>query len=323
MPITIRDIAREVGLSHATVSRVLNNRNVINIPEATRERVRHAAATLGYRPNHAARALVTGRSRLLALQLYTITSSFWAQVARELQALAWKDGYEVLIHESSGQADQLRAVVDGVFLLDRLCSPQEIEEQIRSGKPHVSLGTYHPAEFDYVEVDLAEAGREAMRRLIAGGRRRIALIGQRDTEYDENDGRLLAYREAMAAAGLPENIIASAEINTRRSGKDALAAYLRDNACPDALFCANDELAIGCYKTLTERGLSVPGDVAVVGCDGIEEGEYLTPTLTTIAQPTGEMCAAAWEFMRRRLEDPACPMQHRTLTARLTVRESA
>ncbi|MBC8137457.1 MAG: LacI family DNA-binding transcriptional regulator, partial [Fibrella sp.] len=140
MPVTIRDIAKQSNLSHTTVSRVLNNREAINIPANTRERVRQIAREMGYRPNLNARALATGRTNMVALQLFRIDSPFCAQVARTLQSLAWQDGYEILVHEFEGNEGNIRSVVDGVLFLDRLVPSSETEGGVL---PRVFMGSFY------------------------------------------------------------------------------------------------------------------------------------------------------------------------------------
>ncbi len=321
MPVTILDIARQVNLSHTTVSRVLNGRTAINIPETTRSRVLAVAQELGYRPNLNARALVTGRSKLIALQLYHLDSPFGMEVARELQTLAWQDGYEVLVHEFLGDDSNLRSVVDGVLLLDRIFHPVDTRPAPEEQTPHVALGSFYIDTIDSVGVDLRVASREAMDLLLSTGRKQIIFMGRQDAFVEQVDGRIVAYHEAMAEAGLPPLLIHS-PANSRAQGRRALLDYLENQGVPEAVFCQNDELAMGCYRALRERGLQVPGDVAVIGCDGIDEGQFLTPALTTISQPVAALCSQGWAFLKRRIEDRTCPLQQAVLPASLVLRES-
>jgi DNA-binding LacI/PurR family transcriptional regulator len=112
--------------------------------------------------------------------------------------------------------------------------------------------------------------------------------------------------------GVPED--------TRAHGHETLRGHA--GTFPDALFCENDELAVGCCRALAERGLRVPDDVAVVGCDGIDEAAFLQPPLTTIVQPVDEMCRLGWEFLKRRIADRDAERRHAVLPARLEVRAS-
>jgi DNA-binding LacI/PurR family transcriptional regulator len=321
MPVTILDIARQVNLSHTTVSRVLNGRTAINIPETTRSRVLAVARELGYRPNLNARALVTGRSKLIALQLFRMDSPFAMEVARQMQALAWQDGYEVLVHEFMGSNTTLYAVVDGIFLLDRIYRPEDPTPSPKDQTPQVSLGAFHVETVDSVGVDLESPSRAAMELLIRSGRKKIAFLGQYDPAQSTPDGRLTAYSASMSDAGLIP-VLLPASANTRLQGHQILLAHIARHGAPEAVFCENDELAVGCYRALREQGLRIPEDTAVIGCDAIDEGTFLDPPLTTISQPIAALCAKGWEFMQSRIEDRMQKPRHVLLPAQLLLQRS-
>jgi DNA-binding LacI/PurR family transcriptional regulator len=321
MSVTIYDIAKQVSLSHTTVSRVLNGKNSINIPDATRTRVLAAAQEMGYRPNLSARALVSGKSKLIALQLYRMNSPYSMEVARQMQAIAWEDGYEVLVHEFIGDEANLRFVVDGVLQLDRLFRPEDTKPSTSDQTPHVALGALAIDTIDSVVVDLQTAATEAMALLLRSGRKRIALLGQHHA--DVKDGRMVAYSAAMAAASLPIKLIHTPENTyTRACGYEALRNYIQQEGVPEAVFCMNDTFAVGCYRALQETGLRIPDDVAVIGCDDTEEGSFLSPSLTSISQPIDALCRGGWELLKRRMEDRKCERQHTVIPASLTRRES-
>jgi LacI family transcriptional regulator len=319
--VTIRDIAKQVNLSHTTVSRALNNREAINIPTATRQRIIAAAQEMGYRPNLNARGLVTGRTNLIALQVYRLDAPFAMGVARHLQRIAWQDGYEVLVHEFMGNDMNLRSVVDGVLLLDRVFPSSETTPHLREGSPHVALGTFYSEAIDSVGIDLLPASLEAMQLLLCSGRKKIVCIGRWEAQLDVLDGRVNAYRQAMTDAGLLPVWIDATD-DTRLHGYEAMRDYLKVNGVPEAIFARNDELAVGCYHALRERGVHIPEDVAIIGCDGVEEVQYLAPPLTTIVQPIQTMCERGWGFLRERMTDPKQERQHQKLLATLERRES-
>jgi DNA-binding LacI/PurR family transcriptional regulator len=323
MPVTLKDIATELDISYATVSRVLGEKNVGRISVATQERVRKQASAMGYQVNHAARTLVTGQSQLLALQVYSLSAAFWTEMARELQMVVEAEGYEILVHASTGRADALRAAVDGVFLLDCKYSAEEMQAKRFLDKPHVNLGIFKPSEFDYVSVDLKQSSRAGLQRMYALGRRHIVFLqaSYRSIETLIGEERFDAYRSFLAEAGLPETILFASH-STRAGAHAALVAYLSQGGKLDALFCENDEMAMGCYYALAQFGQTIPDDVVVLGCDGIEEGRYLTPSLTTIVQPVTQMCHEAWQMMKQRLENPTRPHQAKTFLAPLELRAS-
>ena len=109
----------------------------------------------------------------------------------------------------------------------------------------------------------------------------------------------------------------------RPVARQLIQDYVRDHGRPEAIFCHSDDVARGIYRGLCDAGISVPGDIALVGCDGIEDTEYLECPLTTLVQPVAEMCATAWGFLQMRLEDWTGPAQHAVLRARLAIRESS
>lgn len=321
MPVTIRDVARSLNLSHTTVSRALNGREAINIPAATRERVRVTANQMGYTPNRAARALATGRTHLIALQTYRLSSPYAWMVSQQMQEILGADGYEVLVREFGRGDLTLQSSVDGIFALDSRHLPSE--NSLPPAVPYVLLGTRpSPAPpLDFVGLDLGEGARLATEHLIKAGRRRIVHLTSADLAV-EDDARCRGYEAALRSAGLAAEYIKT-PADLRRQGYDALLAFAARQDVPDALLCRNDELAAGCLRALHELGRSVPGDTAVIGCDGTDEGEYLSPPLSTIAVPVAEMCRLAWRFLRRRIEEPDCPVQEAVLLPSLLLRQSA
>jgi len=321
MAVTIRDVAQSLNLSHTTVSRVLNGSQSISVPEITRERVRAAAQQMGYIPNRAARALVTGQTHLVALQAYRLSSPYAWMVSEKMQEIVAQDGYEVLVREFGGGDLTLQASVDGILALDTLHLPGN--SVLSPSVPYVLMGRTppHALRLDYVGIDRAYGARLAVEHLIRMGRRRIAHVTSADIHRGE-DRRGQTYRAVMREAGLAVELL-PVPSDLRRHGYETLLAYAAENGIPDALFCRNDELATGCLRALKELGRQVPGDTAVIGCDGIEEGEYLSPPLSTILSPVEEMCHQAWQFLRRRMKEPDAPVQEIMLRPSLLLRQSA
>jgi LacI family transcriptional regulator len=138
----------------------------------------------------------------------------------------------------------------------------------------------------------------------------------------EMDPRVFAYCRAMKDAGRPFEIIAG-NPESRSSSRDALKAYIAEHGHPDAIFCFNDEMAVGANRALREIGLRVPDDVLLVGCDGTEEGEYMNPSLSTVVQPIDRICSKAWEVIEKRLNAPDSPRQRVVVNAEFVLRESS
>lgn len=314
MTVTVRDIAKHVNVSHTMVSRALNENSKFPISAEKRELIRKAAEELGYRPNHAARTLATGQSYVISLQVYDMENPHQMRVARILSDILREDNYDLMVHSFQGDSVRIRSAVDGVIILDRKEFPT-LEFRV----PAVSIGAFVNNEVDTVHVDLECGSREALAHLLATGRRNIALVSKE--ENDLGDGRTRAYFQAMDAAGLPHRLI-HIKHHGRIDGWSAVAEYLRQGDTPDALFCQNDQIAEGCYRALRETGLRIPEDVAVIGCDGISQDEFVFPPLATIAQPAEEMCRVAWDFLKTRIANREIPHQSASIEAHFVRRPS-
>jgi LacI family transcriptional regulator len=328
---SLREVAVRAGVSDATVSRVLNSVDARIAPE-TRRRVQHAAAEMGYQPNRTARALATGRTQTLALWTSNLRSAHSAHVVYETREETLRHDYDLMIcayqFRQDGILDTSRLLswpVDGILTVDlpRGDIPG-LDGHLLGGKPFVNMGAYVLGQSDYVRIDFSQVAIEAVRHLHEIGCRRIGYVlpDWFDWFRECGDARFLAYESVMAEIGQkPEYIVTTHE--TRGVVGPALKTHVAQHGCPDGLFCFNDDMAIGAFRALRDLGLRIPDDVALVGCDGIDDAAYLDPSLTTITQPTAEMCATAWSFLMRRIREPEMPLQQITLQPRLEVRGSS
>ena len=328
MRVTIKDIASRLNLSTATVSKVLSGRGGAFISEATRQKVLETAREMGYRPNRVARALVTGKTDIISLWAETL-APYHTEVVNLLMDQMRPHGFDLIITDMVKHPDW-RAYcekfpqwhVDGIIALD---SPRcvrvyrEANPMVRT--PLVSMGAYYVEEGDFVGVDLYAGAMEAVQHLLQVGCRRPAYLV---CEYGNHvgDARYDGYMQVMRQAGL-EPLVIVAEHSSRPSARQRMLEYLDEHPCPDGLFCFNDEMAIGAYRALCERGIRVPEEVAIVGCDGILDTEYLERPLSTVVQPVQEMCWLGWQFLFRRMENPSVVPQQALLKAHLVVRDSS
>ncbi|MFG1989366.1 LacI family DNA-binding transcriptional regulator [Actinoplanes sp. NPDC048988] len=330
MPPGLKDVAARAGVSIKTVSNVVNG--YVHVAPATRARVQAAIEALGYVPNMAARQLRSGRSGVIALAVPELQSPYFAEIAGLIVQAAEQRSWTVLIDQTDGHAERERNLVAGLrrHAIDGLIfSPLALageELAVESGTPMVLLGerVWHgPA--DHVAIDNTAAAADATRHLRSLGRRRIAAIGVQDSPSAvTSHQRLAGYRSVLAEAGL-ESVETPVESFHRADGAAAMARLLDEGEPPDAVFCFNDLLALGAIRTLLERGLSVPGDVAVIGFDDIEDGRFSTPTLSTIAPDAPRIAQLAVDLLAERLGDgPAASGAPRELRVdhRLVVRES-
>ncbi len=334
MSVTLQDVAQEAGVSLATASRVLAGHKAQFFVPSTRQRIKEAAQKLGYRPNFAARALATGRTSLVTLWSYHPYQAFFATVMEGLQKQAQAHGYGLLVADVAfgdpGESGPNRCLwpSDGILAMD--CG-QWADRLLRARPsdqtPIVSMGTTIVPETDTVQLDLSHAFRQATEHLAAQGCRRIAYF----SVGPENESAVLAqcyraprlaYQAALGDLGLAEEYI-YLHAETRAASRQTIIDHVHQHGCPDAILCRDDEMAIGTYRAMCDLEIRVGRDVLLVGCDGIQDTQYLECPLSTIVLPVPRMCELAWQFLAKRMADPSAPRQHVVLEASLMLRESS
>jgi len=329
MASTLHDIAREVGVSVATVSRVLNERDDDRISAATQRRVRDAASKLGYHPNRFARALVTGRTHFVAIWVPYLWYPFAPEVMDSIQRQLDATDFEMIVKGTEGDSarqietmGRLAAQVDGIIVVDRPDLLAGLIDRATRRRPAVvSAGTYVSHAVDAVEVDLSTGMAAAVRHLLGEGCSRILYLVPSHA-HNDTEARLIAYRHTMADAGLEPWVIAF-DNGSRQTARDAVRRMTEWPHRPDAICCHNDATALGALRALCDLGLRVPEDVALTGCDGVEVTEYTHPRISTVVTPIEEMCRTAWGFLRNRIEDPDIERQTATLVAPFVRRASS
>jgi len=293
MAVRMKDIARDLGVSVVTVSKVLRNHS--DISEETRARVRRRMKELNYRPNLAARALVTGRSYMVGLVVPDLVHPFFGQVAKGLSRLLRKKGYGLVIASSEEdpelerqEIDQLLARrVDALIIASTQWTVETFRHIEEQKTPYVLVDRkFVGLHANFVGVDDERVGLMATEHLIGQGCRRIAHI--RGPEISTGVGRLEGYRRALTKHGLvvpPQYVqAASGDYEGDVSGCKAMQQLLKLEPRPDAVFCYNDPTAAGAMKAILEAGLRVPQDVAIVGCGNTRYSEMLRVPLTTVDQ---------------------------------------
>ena len=199
----------------------------------------------------------------------------------------------------------------------------ELESLKAKSVPVVSVGTSCSRKTDSVQVDLLPGAMAVMEHLLGAGFRRIAHATYVRSQ-DASEGRRDGYLRAMRKAGLkPEFIYYPLTDQQRPITRKLIRDYVGEHGRPEAIFCHSDDAALGIYRGLCDIGARVPEDVALVGCDGIEDTEYLGCPLTTLVQPVAAMCATAWQFLQRRLHKPNGPLQRAVLHPDLAIRDSS
>jgi LacI family transcriptional regulator len=323
--VTQAEIARKLGVSRQLVTFALSG--YPQISEDSRKRILAAAREMGYRPNPYARALRRGRSGIIGLWIPDQISTHYTHVARELNRLVKGARHELIVSEVSIAKEQQilsHVPMDGIFVVD---APDQADiyrkSPMASRVPIVSMGTDCFANADAVQVDLFEGSLEVMKHLIGSGFRRIAHATFM-REDSPRAARRLGYAKAMRHAKLkPEFIYYPLTEEQRTIARQLIQDYIRDHGHPDAIFCHSDDVALGIYRGLCDMKLRVPDDVALVGCDGIQDTEYLECQLTTLVQPVAAMCATGWQFLMQRMDHEATKPQKTKLKPKLVVRDSS
>jgi len=322
--VTQEQIARKLGISRQLVTFALAG--YPKVSAESRKKILAAARKMGYRPNPHARALKRARTNIIALWVPDQISTHYTHVSRELNRLMKQARHELIVSEvGSAAAEQVlsHVPVDGVFAVD---APEAVRAHLESAAarsvPVISIGAEPMDKTDCVQVDLLAGTKEAMEHLIGLGFQRIvhATFMRKDSA---GATRRRGYEKAMRAAGLkPEFRYYPLSEQQRPIVRESVQDFIRENGCPEAFFCHSDDVAIGIYRGLRDLNLRVPEDVALVGCDGIQDTEYLECPLTTLVQPVAEVCATAWQFLQQRLEKPEGKRQTAVLKPKLAVRES-
>ncbi|MFJ3673842.1 LacI family DNA-binding transcriptional regulator [Streptomyces sp. NPDC090106] len=328
MQVTIREVARAAGVSPSTVSRALDPDGTVSA--ATRERVQAAAEDLGYQPNRAARGLITGRTGHIGVIVPDLLNPFFADICKGVQARARGLGHAVFVSDAERdeglELDAIRTMtpeVDGIIL----CAPHLSAEELGSlhrltSKPVVLLHRKEPG-FPSVTADMAEGIADALRHLHALGHRRIAYVGGPRSTWTAQERT--AGIDEMAAAHNVE-IVHVGSVAPHFDGGITGAADVVLASGATAVVAFNDIVAFGLISRFTARGVRVPDEMSVTGCDDIALAGMAAPPLTTIHVPKAHAARAAVDLLFRILgtpagEEPSEPVQ-RVLPTHLVVRGS-
>jgi LacI family repressor for deo operon, udp, cdd, tsx, nupC, and nupG len=324
----IKDIARASGVSVATVSRALAKPELVR--HETLQKVNAAIAALGYMPNAMASSLRRKRSDTLLVVIPNLHNPFYSGVVEGVERIADREGLRILLGETRGEqhrldiyADMLaKKQADGMILLGEMV-PTGMDAAAHL-KNRIVMACEYPADVRVprVRIDNERAAHEAVGYLATLGHRRIASItGPADGTLGRK--RQQGYVSALKEQGLEfdERLVGEGTFEFE-SGVIAMQRLLCLRDSPTAVFCANDEMAIGAMQALWQAGLQVPADCSVIGFDDIRFAAYSSPPLTTVAQPTVEIGMAAMELMLRCLNDEQGMDREETLPHRLIVRSS-
>ncbi|MDP3228929.1 MAG: LacI family DNA-binding transcriptional regulator [Acidovorax sp.] len=290
---SILEVAREAGVSVATVSRVFNLPD--KVAPATREHVENIARTLGYLPNASARTLRTQRSRVLGVVLPTLTNPVFAECLEGIAQAAVAGGYAILPFTTDYRLDQedravnllLAGNVDGMILVvSNPATSTALQRLAEVGLPYVLAYNQHP-DHPCVSVNSEQAVADVVAHLATLGHRRIAMVSGLLSASDRAQQRCRGYARGMEQVGLrPQPVL---QVPFVAAAPEVLGEALSSPDRPTALVCSNDLLAIRSIRAAHLAGLAVPRDLSVVGFDGIALGQDLTPQLSTVVQPNADI----------------------------------
>jgi DNA-binding LacI/PurR family transcriptional regulator len=336
---TIVDVARLSGVSIATVSNLINGRTGRMRPE-TRERVERAIAELGFLPNRAAQKLKTGQSQMLGLLVPSMSNPSYAELAREIEEVAQARYNQRLIvantyrdasRERPLLEDLLSHGVRGAIIISSLAEAGHFDALIQRGLIAVSYDSHaRPGVrtgMDHVSVDNAAAAALAVNHLVEQGHRSLAFLVPAGRTFSRA-AKLDGFRQAAGTAGVQAAVIersspsAFGDAELADLGQSLAAEVLEHPARPTGLVAVNDMMAIGLLAGLHRRGVSVPGDLSVVGMDALPLTGHTIPALTSVRSPLPEMARLMVDRIMRRMEDASLPPEQFSFPPSLVLRDS-
>lgn len=325
---TIREVARRAGVSHQTVSRVINNSP--EVTAETRALVLRAIAELDYHPNANAVGLSRNRSDIVGVISQSVTSSFFAQIVDGIaQALQSHERFMLLdCTEGTTQQHAIDALqhsrrIDGLIIILPLeASLEQARQLARSRLPLVLVDLQYDLDANYISVNNFHGAYSATEYLIKLGHRRIGIIGG-PARLPVSQMRLDGYQAALRYYGLPYDPALVLPGNFENAGGEAVAArFLALDQPPTAIFACNDTMALGAMGELRRHGLCIPDDVSVIGFDDVPEASHSYPPLTTIRQPLWEMGKLAADYICGVIDSADQTILQLTMATELIVRQS-
>lgn len=331
---SLKEIARIVGVDQSTVSRAL--RNSPRVKDSTKRRIVETARKLNYLPNDLARGLVVKRTNTIGLLVPDLRTSFYPEIIYAVEDAARKGGYCLLLGKSDFDSAKVseyinvfrRRQVDGIILSTvRNASDLEEVQRLRQDEiPFVLIDTPDKnivgLSANIVSVDIEEGACKAVQHLVDLGHRRIGYI----SSWQVTDLRFIGYRRSLENNGIEydENLVVQAPDMDEISGYEAMLRLLELKIPPTAVFAANDGIAIGAMTSARDVGKRIPEDIAFVGFDDIKVASFFEVPLTTVRQPKHEIGEAAVELLIKSMEQgPKMEPRRVEFQPELVIRESS
>lgn len=330
MTVTIYDVAREAGVSMATVSRVVNNNP--NVKPQTRKKVFEAIERLGYRPNAVARGLASKKTTTVGVVIPDISNSIFSEVARGIEDIANMYHYNIILCNADKRKDkEIRVVntllekqVDGLLFMGGTVTDEHLQAFQSSSVPIVLCGTTDDKmTMPSVDIDHEKAAFDAVMMLIEHGHRDIGMISGTLQDPANGFARYSGYKKALEQSGLPLREQHVRIGNYRyESGMEVMRYFLDLPDRPTAIFSATDEMAIGAIHAIQDQGLSVPNDISVISVDNIRMASMVRPQLTTVAQPMYDIGAVSMRLLTKLMNKESIDMTRVVLPHELIRRQS-
>ncbi|WP_139491363.1 catabolite control protein A [Brevibacillus dissolubilis] len=307
MPITIYDVAREAGVSMATVSRVVNGNP--NVKPMTRKKVMAAIERLGYRPNAVARGLASKKTTTVGVIIPDISSLFFSELARGIEDIATMYKYNIILCNSDQRLEKelqlintlLEKQVDGLLFMGAEIKDDHMQALSTAAVPVVLAATRDADHIlPSVTIDHFQAAYDATQALISRGHKRVGMIT--GPMHDPLGGlvRFEGYKQALADAGIEyDQELVKHGNYWYESGLSSMNEFMELSDAPTAVFVASDEMAIGAIHAVQDKGRRVPDDVEIIGYDNIRLAEMVRPKLTSVVQPMYDIGAVAMRLLTK------------------------
>ncbi|MDO3409350.1 catabolite control protein A [Saccharibacillus sp. CPCC 101409] len=307
MTVTIYDVAREAGVSMATVSRVVNNNP--NVKPQTRKKVYEAIERLGYRPNAVARGLASKKTTTVGVVIPDISNSIFAEIARGIEDIANMYHYNIILCNADKKKEKeirvintlLEKQVDGLIFMGGTITEDHVQAFQTASVPIVLCATKDEnGTIPSVDIDHEAAAFDAVSTLVRHGHREIAMISGTLQDPANGYSRFQGYKRALETAGIDyqEDLVRIGNYRYE-SGVEAMKYFLGLKHKPTAIFAATDEMAIGAIHSIQDEGYKVPDDFSVISVNNISMASMVRPQLTTVAQPMYDIGAVAMRLLTK------------------------
>lgn len=332
MKLTIKEIAEMAGVSITTVSQILNNKGS-RFSDQTRKKVLDIVEEYQYKPDFFASNLINRHSKTIGMIVPDVTDFFFSKVIEGVESYLNPLGYMILLCNSKNSQPReekyieelIHRSVDGIILATPNVLPPEksLESGFFARTPIILVDRgINERTTGRLIVKEYEGAYQAMKKLIELGHRHIGMLKE-STGYYQLTERYTAYQHALKDYGIPfrENYLTNGRLSID-GGYEAAKSLLENNKEITAVFCGNDEMAVGCYQAVHELGGKVPDDVSVIGFDGLEISKYIVPALTTIHQPSFDIGFYAAKFLVDKIDFPNSKVPNKVFETELIIRES-